>query len=77
MIRRDKYADVDGWIERLTECKPLAENEVKRLCEKVEFHHSFIFWRLIYSLGKRDLGEGIERSTRPTPSNGAKRKKRK
>ena len=42
MLRRDKYADVDGWIERLTECKPLAENEVKRLCEKVMI--SFLFF---------------------------------
>lgn len=27
--------DVDQWIEQLYECKPLSENQVKTLCEKV------------------------------------------
>lgn len=27
--------DVDGWISQLMQCKPLSENEVKKLCEKV------------------------------------------
>jgi len=26
---------VDGWIERLMNCKQLTEQEVQRLCEKV------------------------------------------
>ena len=28
-------ATVDGWIEKLWECKPLTEGEVRQLCEKV------------------------------------------
>jgi hypothetical protein len=27
--------EVDGWIEKLYNCKPLSEQEIKRLCEKV------------------------------------------
>lgn len=27
--------DLDAWIEKLYSCKPLTENEVKMLCEKV------------------------------------------
>ena len=27
--------ELDGWIEQLFECKQLAENSVKTLCEKV------------------------------------------
>jgi hypothetical protein len=27
--------DLDAWIEKLYSCKPLTENEVKLLCEKV------------------------------------------
>lgn len=27
--------DIDKWIERLYDCKPLTENEVKALCEQV------------------------------------------
>lgn len=26
---------VEAWIERLFECKPLSEGEVRQLCEKV------------------------------------------
>ena len=26
--------DVDGWIEKLYKCEPLAEDEVRQLCEK-------------------------------------------
>lgn len=28
-------AAADGWIDKLFECKPLTENEVRQLCEKV------------------------------------------
>jgi len=28
--------DIDAWIERLYNCKPLSETEVKSLCEKVK-----------------------------------------
>ena len=27
--------EVDGWISQLMGCKPLSENEVKKLCDKV------------------------------------------
>ena len=27
--------EIDGWIEQLSQCKQLAENDVKRLCDKV------------------------------------------
>jgi len=27
--------DVNVWIEQLYKCKPLSEQEIKRLCEKV------------------------------------------
>ncbi len=27
--------DLDKWIEKLTNCKPLTENEIKQLCEMV------------------------------------------
>jgi hypothetical protein len=27
--------DLDRWIEQLYQCKPLSEQEIKRLCEKV------------------------------------------
>lgn len=30
------YSDLDGWIEKLYQCKPLTENEVKLLCEKAK-----------------------------------------
>ena len=28
-------SEVDGWIEILSKCKQLAEDDVKRLCDKV------------------------------------------
>ena len=30
-----QLTELDGWIEQLFECKQLAENSVKTLCEKV------------------------------------------
>lgn len=27
--------ELDEWLERLMQCKPLTENEVKKLCDKV------------------------------------------
>ncbi len=41
-------AGLDKQIEILMSCKPLPENEIKQLCEKVIFH------RFIY-LGQRNL----------------------
>lgn len=37
MDPNDKSAlkELDGWIEQLMECKQLAENNVKTLCDKV------------------------------------------
>ena len=29
------FADVDGWIQHLMQCKQLPEADVKRLCDKV------------------------------------------
>jgi hypothetical protein len=35
--------DLDKWIEKLNECKPLTENEIKALCEMVSFYNfSFV-----------------------------------
>lgn len=31
----DSVHDLDKWIEKLTNCKPLTENEIKLLCEMV------------------------------------------
>jgi len=31
----DSAKEVDQWIAQLSECKPLTENQVKCLCEKV------------------------------------------
>ena len=32
----DTIPTLDGWIENLVNCKQLAENEVRRLCDKVK-----------------------------------------
>lgn len=31
----ESFHDLDRWIEKLNDCKPLTENEVKQLCEMV------------------------------------------
>lgn len=33
--RRDMEHEIDGWIEQLSQCKQLAETDVKKLCDKV------------------------------------------
>ena len=33
------YADVDRYISHLMECKPLSEQDVKNLCDKVKYSH--------------------------------------
>jgi serine/threonine-protein phosphatase 2A catalytic subunit len=33
--------ELDQWIEQLNECKQLAENQVKTLCEKVRTFNVF------------------------------------
>jgi hypothetical protein len=35
--------EIDEWIEKLYNCKPLSEQEIKRLCEKVRACESSIF----------------------------------
>ena len=30
----DEYGEIDKWIEKLFSCKPLGENEVKKLCDR-------------------------------------------
>ncbi len=32
---KGQLKELDGWIEQLMDCKQLAENNVKTLCEKV------------------------------------------
>jgi hypothetical protein len=34
-ISDEHLHDLDRWIEKLNNCKPLTENEVKSLCEMV------------------------------------------
>jgi hypothetical protein len=34
-IEPSPHSDVDKWIAQLMECKPLSEQEVKALCDKV------------------------------------------
>ena len=48
----DKY-DIDQFINQLLKCIPLTENEVKFLCDKV----NFILTKNIYSLGKGNIYE--------------------
>jgi len=42
--------DVDGWIAQLMQCKPLSENEVKKLCDKVSTRSPFLHdkWYMLY-----------------------------
>jgi len=35
---RSLCKELDQWIEQLMECKQLAENQVKALCEKVSMY---------------------------------------
>ncbi len=37
----ETYRDLDKWIEKLNECKPLTEAEVKSLCELASFMNEF------------------------------------
>ena len=44
--------ELDQWIDQLMECKQLAENQVKTLCEKVRPEGGFIIFPIfsfIYS----------------------------
>lgn len=38
-----EVTEIDKYIERLKECKPLTEQEVKELCDKVLFKKIFFF----------------------------------
>lgn len=29
-------SDIDAWLDTLFQCKPLSEEEIKQLCEKVK-----------------------------------------
>lgn len=31
--------EIDQWIEQLSNCKPLHEDDVKKLCDKVDFFY--------------------------------------
>jgi hypothetical protein len=60
--------ELDQWIEQLNECKQLAENQVKTLCEKVRtFNVLFAsmecfkyLWFVLYLTGKRNFGQRIK-----------------
>lgn len=41
-------SNLDKWIESLIQCKPLAENEVKILCDKVIFYYLFFLFSQKY-----------------------------
>ena len=42
---------LDGWIESLMTCKQLAEEDVRRLCDRVGF--AALFWRLEIVMGRQ------------------------
>lgn len=37
--------EVDGWIAQLMQCKPLAESDIKKLCDKVSW--TLVLYRLL------------------------------
>jgi len=60
--------DVDGWIAQLMQCKPLSENEVKKLCDKVScclFVVGMYALRCVYR-GGVETGEDGWRTSRYT-----------
>lgn len=36
MSASSSVADVDAWIAQLQDCKQLSENDIKKLCDKVQ-----------------------------------------
>jgi serine/threonine-protein phosphatase 2A catalytic subunit len=46
MSASSSVADVDEWISQLSECKPLSEGEIKKLCDKVKY--SFFFFSCFF-----------------------------
>ena len=51
-LSSNDVTNLDRQIEHLYECKPLPENEVKALCEKVEY----FIW--LNGLKNDELGQG-------------------
>jgi hypothetical protein len=50
-------AELDTWVETLSQCKQLTENDVKRLCDKVELGCFFGFANLLMdAIGSRNSG---------------------
>lgn len=47
--------DLDKWIAKLYDCKPLAEAEVKQLCEQVSNHHINFILSFIIVMFKLDI----------------------
>ena len=45
--------ELDGWIEILSKCRQLPEDDVKRLCDKVII--KFMNWRVDIFLGTRNI----------------------
>jgi serine/threonine-protein phosphatase 2A catalytic subunit len=42
MSASSSVADVDAWIAQLQDCKQLSENDIKKLCDKVQKKKEFI-----------------------------------
>lgn len=59
--------ELDQWIEQLNECKQLAENQVKTLCEKVNLPNTapvnFFLMTFFSTAGKRNSGQRIQCAT--------------
>lgn len=53
MDEKSQMKELDQWIDQLMECKQLAENQVKTLCEKVMY---FTVSRL-FMYGRTQPGE--------------------
>ena len=60
---------LDRQLECLLDCKPLPENEIKQLCEKVYIFFSFIFilYYIKYVIGKRNNFRRRECATSKVP----------
>jgi len=44
--------EIDGWIEQLSQCKPLSEGDVKKLCDKVRPDRSMLARLFCFSIRK-------------------------
>ena len=75
--------EVDGWIEQLSQCRQLTEENVKRLCDKVRSFRgsvagtiSFPHLMTVLFLPLPDEGDsygGVQRAASQVPSDGLRR----